>query len=479
MSFEHPIHRPFMSIGKTEGMVHQRSRRSVMALLTSLAVATAVTTAALPAPGATAATSRSKATTKVSTRTPFVAPSAEYGLTLTKFAADLDAFWAVELPKNYRIPYRPLRGYFAYDSVTNPPDCGSRMRYPDVAGNAFYCRAADYIAFDNEQLFPDLYAGFGDISLGMVLAHEMGHAVQTRTKTRLPSVYAELQADCFAGAWLRHVADGRSKFVKLDSGVIEDALSATLAFRDRPGIGAGEAGAHGNGFDRTGAVQIGYDEGAGRCATFRTNPPPVTATSFQAASDAASGGDVSLDEAVRLTIASANRHFASVPGFVPITVVQRTDRATVAALSRECANSSAVLEQRVAVCPDIGSGQPLVRVSENALNDASTKVGDVGASMILVLGWTTRVQQLLGEPTRDSSVKAELRATCLAGTWLGAAQRGESGTPEDSISLSPGDVDEALITVIRTGGSATIFDRVRALRVGFQATTPSAGCARY
>ena len=459
-------------------MAHQRLRRSVGAFLTAITLAGIASTAALPAPSAAAATA-SKSRTKAPTRTPFVAPPGEYGLTLTKFAADLDAFWAVELPKHYKIPYRPLRGYFAYDSVNNPPDCGTRMRYTEIAGNAFYCRVADYIAFDNEQLFPDLYEGFGDISLGMVLAHEFGHAVQTRTKTRLPSVYAELQADCFAGSWLRHVADGKSKFVKLDSGVIEDALSATLAFRDRPGIGAQEAGAHGNGFDRTGAVQIGYDEGTGRCAAFRTNPPPVTATSFQAASDAASGGDVSLDEAVRLTIASANRHFASVPGFVPITVVQRTDRATVAALSRECANTSAVLEQRVAVCPDSGSGQPLMRVSENALNDASTKVGDVGASMIVVLGWTTRVQQLLGEPTRDSSVKAELRATCLAGSWLGAAQRGEIGAADDPISLSPGDVDEALITVIRTGGSAKIFDRVRALRVGFQATTPIAGCARF
>ncbi len=459
-------------------MFHPRSRRSVRALLTTLAVVVAVTSAVPPRTGASAAAA-TRAKAKSSTRTPFVAPPGEYGLTLTKFAADLDAFWAVELPKNYKIPYRPMRGYFAYDSVTNPPDCGTPMRYGEIAGNAFYCRVADYIAFDNEQLFPDLYEGFGDISLGMVLAHELGHAVQARTKTRLPSVYAELQADCFAGSWLRHVADGKSKFVKLDSGVIEDALSATLAFRDRPGIGAQEAGAHGNGFDRTGAVQIGYDEGTARCATFRTNPPPVTATSFQAASDAASGGDVSLDEAVRLTIASANRHFASVPGFVPITAVQRTDRATVAALSRECPTSSAVLEQRVAVCPDGGSGQPLIRVSENALNDALTKVGDVGVSMILVLGWTTRVQQLLGEPTRDSSVKAELRATCLAGTWLGAAQRGESGSAEDPISLSPGDVDEALITVIRTGGSATIFDRVRALRVGFQATSPVAGCARY
>ncbi len=465
-----------MSIRKTDGMVKLRSRTTTKRVgVLAFTLASMVAAVALPGSSAMAATKR----TKAPARTPFTAPSNAYGDTLTKFAADLDAFWAVELPKHYKIPYRPLRGYFAYDRRTPPPDCGTKMDYREIAGNAFYCRVSDYIAFDNQQLFPDLYAGFGDIALGMVLAHELGHAVQSRTRTRLPSVYAELQADCFAGAWLRHVADGKSNFVKLEAGVIEDALSATLAFRDRPGIGAQEPGAHGNGFDRTGAVQLGYDEGTGRCTTFRTNPPPVTATSFQVQSDADSGGDVAIDEAVRITTVSANRHFASIPGFVPITAIQRTDRSTVASLARECINTAAVLDARVAVCPDSGTGQPLLRVSENALQDAATKVGDVGVSMILVLGWTTRVQQLLGEPTRDASVKAELRATCLAGSWLGAAQRGESSSAEDPISLSPGDVDEALITVIRTGGAATIFDRVRALRVGFQASAPVAGCARF
>lgn len=418
-------------------------------------------------------------TTTVVPTTPFTKISSPYGANLAKFAQDLDAFWAVQMPAIYKTPYRALKGYYAYDRNTPPPDCGTTMTYEDIAGNAFYCRSADYIAFDNQGLFADLYDGYGEIALGMVLAHEIGHAIQARTNTRLPSVYSELQADCFAGAWLRWVSDGRSKLFLLGPGVLGDAISATLAFRDRPGVGANSPGAHGNGFDRTGAVQLGYDEGTTRCAAFRTNPPPVTATSFTAAQEAASGGDVSLEEAVRLTIESANRHFASVPGFVPITAVERTDLRSVDALLTSCSGAVSVLEKRVAVCPDAGSGTPLLRVSENALIDAQSNVGDVGSSMVLVLAWTARVQQLQGEPTRDASNSAELRSTCLAGTWLGAAQRGDLSTDTNPLSLSPGDVDEGLITLIKAGGKAPIFDVIRSLRAGFLSTTGLSACTKF
>ena len=464
---------------QTEGVPLRSSRRwarfaqSFVALMVVAAALSAASTQLVGVAPAAGAVKRSRP----AQRTPFSPPTGEYGDNLSRFTRDLDAFWSVELPRVYKIPYRALAGYYPYDSGVLPPNCGGAMRYREIAGNAFYCRAADYIAFDNEGLFPDLFNGFGDISLGMVLAHEMGHAIQTRTKTRLPSVYAELQADCFAGAWLRHASDGRSKLFRLDPGVIEEAIGATLAFRDRPGIGANVQGAHGNGFDRTGAVQLGYDEGTTRCADFRKNPPAVTATSFSAG-DVATGGDVSLDDAVRIAVRSANRHFASVPGFVAITNIERTTRAGVESLIGQCPGTTAVLGNRVAICPDRGDGAPLLRVSENALIDAQ-KVGDVSASMVLVLAWTARVQQLLGEPIRDSSISAELRSTCLAGTWLGAAQRGEIGTAAEPLSLSPGDVDEGLITVIKAGGSSTIFDRVRALRTGFASATGRAACTRF
>ncbi len=47
----------------------------------------------------------------------------------------------------------------------------------------------------------------------MVLAHEYGHAVQRSanlTGRSTPTLVAEQQADCFAGAYMRWVAEGNS-----------------------------------------------------------------------------------------------------------------------------------------------------------------------------------------------------------------------------------------------------------------------------
>ncbi len=57
-------------------------------------------------------------------------------------------------------------------------------------------------------------AGF---TLGIVFAHEFGHAIQKRAGTRQgPTIMSELQADCFAGAWTADVEAGNSEYFELD-----------------------------------------------------------------------------------------------------------------------------------------------------------------------------------------------------------------------------------------------------------------------
>ena len=48
----------------------------------------------------------------------------------------------------------------------------------DYAGNAFYCPEGDYVAWDNETLFPSLWQEIGDLAVGMVLAHEWATGAQ-------------------------------------------------------------------------------------------------------------------------------------------------------------------------------------------------------------------------------------------------------------------------------------------------------------
>ncbi len=82
------------------------------------------------------------------------------------------------------------------------PPCASDAS--DIAGNAFYCSTKDVVAWDSEDLLPELQSKFGDFVIPIVLAHEWGHAVQERSNFTARTVTKELQADCFAGGWAKH-----------------------------------------------------------------------------------------------------------------------------------------------------------------------------------------------------------------------------------------------------------------------------------
>ena len=63
-------------------------------------------------------------------------------------------------------------------------------------------------------LLPSLRKANGDMAITMVLAHEYGHAIQklAHLKPRKdPALVSEQQADCFAGVYVRWVAEGNSR----------------------------------------------------------------------------------------------------------------------------------------------------------------------------------------------------------------------------------------------------------------------------
>ena len=95
--------------------------------------------------------------------------------------------------------------------------------------NAVYCWDDNNIGWDRGQLLPLLRKTFGDISIPLVLGHEYGHAVQRRAQlagTATPSLVAEQQADCFAGVYMRWVAEGKSPRFTMSTG---DGLNSVLA----------------------------------------------------------------------------------------------------------------------------------------------------------------------------------------------------------------------------------------------------------
>jgi hypothetical protein len=114
--------------------------------------------------------------------------------------------------------------------------CGTA---PSAVG-PFYCPADEKVYIDLS-FFEDLRSRFGapgDFAQAYVLAHEIGHHVQTvlgidrevrrAGRSNELSVRMELQADCFAGVWGHSTA----KRDILERGDVEEGLNAAAAIGD-------------------------------------------------------------------------------------------------------------------------------------------------------------------------------------------------------------------------------------------------------
>ena len=120
--------------------------------------------------------------------------------------------------------------------------------YAQAASGPFYCPADRYVYLDLS-FFDELHQRFrapGDFAQAYVVAHEVGHHVQTVTgiesqvrqrqaanagERNALSVRMELQADCFAGIWAHH-ARATAGGVEIEEGDIDEALTAAAAIGD-------------------------------------------------------------------------------------------------------------------------------------------------------------------------------------------------------------------------------------------------------
>jgi predicted metalloprotease len=183
----------------------------------------------------------------------------QYTATLEQVLDSLEEFWARELPALGAEYSEPRRYVYYRPEQAAGPRCAGQQAPPR---NAFYCPAGDFIAWDETGLMIPYYVQAGDFAAAFVLAHEFGHAMQARLprKERL-GVLAELQADCFAGAWSRSVQEDGL----LEAGDLDEATLAVFTARDVPGTEFTDPAAHGTGFERTRAFADGYEDGAGAC----------------------------------------------------------------------------------------------------------------------------------------------------------------------------------------------------------------------
>jgi predicted metalloprotease len=148
-----------------------------------------------------------------------------------------------------------------------------------TASGPFYCPADGRVYLDLG-FMDELKAlgGRGDFALAYVVAHEIGHHVQTlinpskmrSQRSAEESVATELQADCLAGLW-GHFAAKEGDFI--EEGDIEEGLKAAAAVGDdhiqraTTGVVRPESFTHGSSQQRVAAFTRGFKSGdLGACS---------------------------------------------------------------------------------------------------------------------------------------------------------------------------------------------------------------------
>jgi len=388
--------------------------------------------------------------------------------------SDIQAFWRATYAEVYGEPFDELSGgiYAAYPNRDDVPGCGEpRTSYEEVSQFvAFYCTLGDFMVYDDgdRSLLGALAENFGPSIMGVVLAHEFGHAIQFRSgdlEQGYPTILTEQQADCFAGAWVRWASSGQSSTIQLTDTDIRGGLIAMVTVRDPIGTAQTVEGAHGSAFDRVGAFQVGFNEGALRCSEILDSPLPLVSNEFIDGEDVLNEGDLPYgfgpDDIVPLVVTALNLYWTFAAGqegieFPALTLVPVSSTEEIS-----CPDLSGPVEQTAAVCPSTNETYFDEPFAEQLYNDPIEGRADFAVGYLIGTGWAERAQILLGSPL--SGEPRALANDCLVGAWTADMLPGRELRPEEGDSrglVSPGDLDEAVLAAITIGDPGFGDDRI-------------------
>ena len=206
-------------------------------------------------------------------------------------ANSLDTYWSDQLPAMGQT-------YRTTDVTLFTGQVGTGCGGATSASGPFYCPADELIYIDTA-FFDDLRTKYGSsggpLAEMYVVAHEWGHHIQnvsgimqgldqSDTGPASDSVRLELQADCFAGAWVGAAGEitdenGVTFLEPVTEEQIADALSAASAVGDdriqesTQGQVNPETWTHGSSEKRQQWFTTGYQGGPEACDTFQVATP--------------------------------------------------------------------------------------------------------------------------------------------------------------------------------------------------------------
>ncbi|MCB9667589.1 MAG: neutral zinc metallopeptidase [Myxococcales bacterium] len=208
-------------------------------------------------------------------------PQADF---VARILGDTEDTWAELLPREIEVSYEPAKLVLYRDVIQSACGTGSAAMGP------FYC-PGDRRVYLDLSFFDQLERRFGapgDFARAYVIAHEVGHHIQTllgtsqevrakqaglsRAAANKLSVRQELQADCYAGVWAHHAKTQRNL---LEPGDLEEGLKAASAIGDdtlqrkTQSTVVPESFTHGSSEQRVSWFRRGFEQGRiAQCDTF-------------------------------------------------------------------------------------------------------------------------------------------------------------------------------------------------------------------
>ncbi|MFV2039154.1 MAG: neutral zinc metallopeptidase, partial [Acidimicrobiales bacterium] len=413
------------------------------------------------------------------TVTPIPIVELTYADAIDIYFDDVERFWTSASPEAFGMEFSPVSERIPYDIADDDtiPACGGEIGPRDLYdGNAFYCEPEDYIAWDDVGLFPDLYENSGPFTLGLVIAHEYGHAVQAAAGFDGATIFVELQSDCLAGAWAGAVARGESPAVPFARGDLDDAIGGSLTFADPLGTSAGDPGAHGTAFDRVNAFAEAFEGGVPVCLDYISDPPQTATLLIDRFDETA--GNFPMEDLLPLLTADLSAFLDALgqpvsPGFnAPVSPVEFGGPLGDPPPCGGLAVSADATAGSAYYCEDDGQ----VYIDRGELDELWREAGDFAPSYLVAHSYAT---SLVAEFISDDPAAAVLAADCIVGVWArdvfdeAAARPAE---PVHQLILSAGDLDEAIVGLLLVpplGPSLTepeglvTFDRVAEFGRGF------------
>ncbi|MBO0856236.1 MAG: metallopeptidase [Nocardia sp.] len=387
---------------------------------------------------------------------------------------DIQSFWMNEYAGEFRGRFTPVDKFYSW-SAKAPREQSSQFcddtTYQLI--NAAYCRLDNSVGWDRGVLLPMMRDSFGKMAVVMVLAHEYGHAIQTMSgivTAKDPVIVKEQQADCFAGVFMRHVAEGRSRHFTINTADgLNSVLAATVAIRDADPDSPESV--HGSAFERVTAVQIGFTDGPKGCKGIDMKDIAQRRKSLPQSF----GDDVNRGE-LAITTDSLRELGKAMASIMPVPAEPTYDYHGAALNCADGADTAPVT-----YCPATNIiGTDIPALAQRGTTDTDprggfpTRVGgDYNAYVVFVSRYALAVEHNAGQPL--TGAKPGLRAACLSGVITAKLADPKRDVSQGDIALSPGDLDKAVSGLLSDGLAASDvdgktvpsgFSRVDAFRAG-------------